>query len=50
MRRISRPDLVSEFFGTSASSRQIEVLMADLRTELQADGLATPLDLQALAQ
>jgi len=44
------PDLVSEFFGTSASSRQIEVLMADLRTELQADGLATPLDLQALAR
>jgi len=34
------PDLVSEFFGISASSRQVEVLIADLYAELKAQGLA----------
>ena len=30
------PDLVSEFFGVALSSRQLEVLAADLRAELRA--------------
>src|SRR5580658_27702 len=34
------PDLASEFFGISVSSRQIEVLIADLKHELSAAGLA----------
>jgi ATP-dependent DNA helicase DinG len=33
------PDLVSEFFGVSFASRQLELLIADLRTELAAQGL-----------
>jgi ATP-dependent DNA helicase DinG len=32
------PDLVSEFFGVMLSSRQLESLAADLRTELRAAG------------
>ena len=32
------PDLVSEFFGIAASSRQVEVLIADLRAELAGAG------------
>ncbi|MGA8709050.1 MAG: ATP-dependent DNA helicase [Steroidobacteraceae bacterium] len=32
------PDLVSEFFGVALSSRQLEVLAADLRAELRALG------------
>jgi len=34
------PDLASEFFGISVSSRQIEVLITDLKHELSAAGLA----------
>jgi ATP-dependent DNA helicase DinG len=34
------PDLASEFFGVSASSRQIEVLLTDLKRTLSAAGLA----------
>jgi ATP-dependent DNA helicase DinG len=33
------PDLASEFFGVSLSSRQVELLGADLRAELKAQGL-----------
>jgi ATP-dependent DNA helicase DinG len=33
------PDLVSEFFGISLSSRQLELLAADLRSELRAEGI-----------
>jgi len=33
------PDLVSEFFGISLSSRQIEVLVADMRSEFRAQGV-----------
>lgn len=32
------PDLVSEFFGVSLSSRQVEVLASDIRNELRAQG------------
>ncbi|HEY6451260.1 MAG TPA: ATP-dependent DNA helicase [Steroidobacteraceae bacterium] len=32
------PDLVSEFFGISFASRQVEALLGDLRTELRAAG------------
>jgi ATP-dependent DNA helicase DinG len=42
------PDLVSEFFGISASSRQVEVLIADLRAEGADAELAAPLE-RALA-
>ncbi len=34
------PDLASEFFGVSVSSRQLELLLADLRRELTAAGFA----------
>jgi ATP-dependent DNA helicase DinG len=34
------PDLASEVFGISVSSRQIDSLIGDLRTELRAAGLA----------
>ncbi len=34
------PDLASEFFGVSVSSRQFELLLADLRRELGAAGIA----------
>jgi ATP-dependent DNA helicase DinG len=34
------PDLASEFFGVSVSSRQVELLMSDLRHELNATGLS----------
>jgi ATP-dependent DNA helicase DinG len=43
------PDLVSEFFGTSASSRQIEVLIADMRTEGAEAQLALLLERALLA-
>src|ERR1700733_7905753 len=33
------PDLVSEFFGVSFSSRQIELLVADMRSEFRAQGV-----------
>jgi ATP-dependent DNA helicase DinG len=42
------PDLVSEFFGVSASSRQIEALIGDLRTESQPE-LARSLEHALLA-
>ncbi len=41
------PDLVSEFFGISLSSRQLELLIADIRIELQTE-LTVPLE-RALA-
>ncbi len=34
------PDLASEFFGVSLSSRQVELLLADVRPELHAAGLS----------
>ena len=34
------PDLVSEFFGTSLSSRQLELFVADLRAELRETAVA----------
>ncbi|HWW21012.1 MAG TPA: ATP-dependent DNA helicase, partial [Steroidobacteraceae bacterium] len=34
------PDLASEFFGVSVGSRQIEVLIADLKRELSVAGLS----------
>jgi ATP-dependent DNA helicase DinG len=34
------PDLASEFFGVSVSSRQLELLLSDLRHELSASGLS----------
>jgi ATP-dependent DNA helicase DinG len=40
------PDLVSEFFGVSLSSRQIEVLIADLRTEFRAEGMDQEREMQ----
>jgi ATP-dependent DNA helicase DinG len=33
------PDLVSEFFGISLGSRQIELLLADIRSEFRAQGV-----------
>jgi ATP-dependent DNA helicase DinG len=35
------PDLASEFFGVSVSSRQVELLISDLRRELGASGLSS---------
>jgi ATP-dependent DNA helicase DinG len=49
------PDLASEFFGTSVSARQIELLLEDLTAPVQADAavagaqLAEPIRMQALA-
>jgi ATP-dependent DNA helicase DinG len=34
------PDLASEFFGVSVGSRQVEVLLVDLKRELSAAGLS----------
>ncbi len=43
------PDLASEFFGVALSSRQIEVLAADLRTELRVQGCEDDSALQLVA-
>jgi ATP-dependent DNA helicase DinG len=42
------PDLASEFFGVSISSRQLELLLADLEREPGSAGLSAPLQ-RALA-
>jgi ATP-dependent DNA helicase DinG len=36
------PDLASEFFGVSVSSRQLELLIADLKRELSGAGFTPP--------
>jgi ATP-dependent DNA helicase DinG len=38
------PDLASEFFGVSVSSRQLELLIADLRREPASAALSAPLE------
>jgi ATP-dependent DNA helicase DinG len=38
------PDLASEFFGVSVSSRQLELLIADLKRETGGADLAAPLE------
>ncbi len=43
------PDLASEFFGLSASSRQIELLIADLRAELKLLGAEGAAESQPVA-
>ena len=35
--RLQLPDLASEFFGVSCSSRQLETLLQDARRELSCD-------------
>jgi ATP-dependent DNA helicase DinG len=43
------PDLASEFFGLSASGRQVELLITDLRAQLRTEGLEASSEAQWLA-